>query len=842
MSDNDRKNLREMEEDHEHHDTLERLTRIFNLGRQNKNQNDSSSLQDDQSVSHTPKASPDDDFDLSFLEAEFENNLTNDLPFDNQKKQRDSHVDHNEPTSNVAQTSSYNHKEKESFLSESAKSSPVSHDEEQILDALSPLPIKKNQSYRNRTASVRDDPFSKKSDFNAQSESYFFDEIDRQNNHGVSTKRVEPDSHFSQQSAQQSNTPNVQQDYGDNQNLHDPFTEHTYKVSAHQEKRAKKYYTDVSLTSPNDSVFFSSSAPTSEQKRIKENETANDSSQFLHSMQGNEQPDLNDLPEEDYTTDYPQFYEKKPLHQDVDAENTQKHYDTQTQYSHDADRTSAEQSNKKEGPYNQNNLDDIYPSSKPPSTKPTESFPTHNYTNRNTLPPNVDTYNFSEAIVEKTGPIMVPEVPYETPEYDIPTDDLKEEFADVLSVGNISKENLSQQQQQDQAFNEIFHQTMQESRIDTSRNFQDQNTSHISADNIGHYPSSLSEGPLYRDTDQSPLQTVSTSFFKSFIGGRTFVTSIVLLVLIASGFIGYFHFFMPSQKNGTTPIIYADEKPFKFKQETAKTKNDIAHNLDIYKQTTEQNDKQENTQKFLIDNSEQPENLAEISQQESTNSSSSFFDEFDVENAVTKAINHTIPTREVQTVVVNQDGSILLAPKHDIEETTTDKPEEIIDHNTVDQIQDFSPVSSHEAYVKDKEGEEDTFTNEIDKIIAENDSSSHIEEKAIPLPLPAERSVEPQAYTASHPTQSNQVTTQNSENYYVQLASQPTHTLARDSLKKMKSRFASLIGVRPVDIQSALIPGKGTYYRVRVQTQNRDEAINLCENIKVSGGDCFITR
>ncbi|MDD9334243.1 MAG: SPOR domain-containing protein, partial [Bartonella sp.] len=50
------------------------------------------------------------------------------------------------------------------------------------------------------------------------------------------------------------------------------------------------------------------------------------------------------------------------------------------------------------------------------------------------------------------------------------------------------------------------------------------------------------------------------------------------------------------------------------------------------------------------------------------------------------------------------------------------------------------------------------------------------------------------------------------------------------------------IGPRPLNIQSALISGKGTYYRVRIQTQNRNEAINLCEDIKSSGGSCFITR
>lgn len=50
MSDNDRKNLHETKHDHEHHDPLEKLTRIFNPHKQSENQNEQSSLQTDPST------------------------------------------------------------------------------------------------------------------------------------------------------------------------------------------------------------------------------------------------------------------------------------------------------------------------------------------------------------------------------------------------------------------------------------------------------------------------------------------------------------------------------------------------------------------------------------------------------------------------------------------------------------------------------------------------------------------------------------------------------------------------------------------------------------------------
>lgn len=85
MSDNDRKNPHEIKQHHEHHDPLERLTRIFNPTKQSGNQNEHSSLETDRPTSHSKTSSP-DDFDLSFLEEELENNLTRDSTFDDQKK------------------------------------------------------------------------------------------------------------------------------------------------------------------------------------------------------------------------------------------------------------------------------------------------------------------------------------------------------------------------------------------------------------------------------------------------------------------------------------------------------------------------------------------------------------------------------------------------------------------------------------------------------------------------------------------------------------------------------------------------------------------------------------
>ncbi len=80
------------------------------------------------------------------------------------------------------------------------------------------------------------------------------------------------------------------------------------------------------------------------------------------------------------------------------------------------------------------------------------------------------------------------------------------------------------------------------------------------------------------------------------------------------------------------------------------------------------------------------------------------------------------------------------------------------------------------------------------------------------------------------------------EGFFVQIASQPSESAARESLDNMTRRFGQIIGGRGMGIQSAEIAGKGTFYRVRVATSTRSEAISLCESLKSAGGSCFVTR
>ena len=76
----------------------------------------------------------------------------------------------------------------------------------------------------------------------------------------------------------------------------------------------------------------------------------------------------------------------------------------------------------------------------------------------------------------------------------------------------------------------------------------------------------------------------------------------------------------------------------------------------------------------------------------------------------------------------------------------------------------------------------------------------------------------------------------------MQIASQPTADGAQATYQDLARRYGGIIGGHGVNIVRADIPGKGTYYRVRIPSNTRAEAISLCEKYKAAGGSCFVSK
>ena len=76
----------------------------------------------------------------------------------------------------------------------------------------------------------------------------------------------------------------------------------------------------------------------------------------------------------------------------------------------------------------------------------------------------------------------------------------------------------------------------------------------------------------------------------------------------------------------------------------------------------------------------------------------------------------------------------------------------------------------------------------------------------------------------------------------VQIASQPSADSAKSTYQDLARRYSSVIAGRGVNIVKADIAGKGTFWRVRVPAQSRDDAIQLCTDYKSAGGNCFVSK
>lgn len=110
---------------------------------------------------------------------------------------------------------------------------------------------------------------------------------------------------------------------------------------------------------------------------------------------------------------------------------------------------------------------------------------------------------------------------------------------------------------------------------------------------------------------------------------------------------------------------------------------------------------------------------------------------------------------------------------------------------------------------------------------------------ASPLPKPVETAAASPQVQAPATQETVNVPVRKSE-WVVQVSSQRTPEAAQASFQNLKGRFSALQG-RSMAIQQAQVNG-GTFYRVRIQTDSRADAIGLCESLKSSGGSCFVTR
>ncbi len=77
--------------------------------------------------------------------------------------------------------------------------------------------------------------------------------------------------------------------------------------------------------------------------------------------------------------------------------------------------------------------------------------------------------------------------------------------------------------------------------------------------------------------------------------------------------------------------------------------------------------------------------------------------------------------------------------------------------------------------------------------------------------------------------------------YLVQVSSQRSEADAESAYRGVQSKYGSVLSGQPHQVRKADLGAKGVYYRAMVGPfASREDAVQLCANLKQAGGDCVV--
>lgn len=224
-------------------------------------------------------------------------------------------------------------------------------------------------------------------------------------------------------------------------------------------------------------------------------------------------------------------------------------------------------------------------------------------------------------------------------------------------------------------------------------------------------------------------------------------------------------------------------------------------------------------------------------------------------NSAQEADRELVTPRTVRTMVVRADGTIVpsatpAAPtKPSATDTGLDEASRLISQSAVpERLGADKPAASTQSAAAPRVVQTQTFTANGDQVkpTAAPVVPSRPAEQPVNVVGNVERPAQSQNQALQQAANANVQTANNAAavpagTWFIQVASQPTAELAQKNYTNLTSRYGNIIGGRGVDIKKADIPGKGTYYRVRIPGGTKAEANALCERLKSAGGNCFPT-
>lgn len=212
-----------------------------------------------------------------------------------------------------------------------------------------------------------------------------------------------------------------------------------------------------------------------------------------------------------------------------------------------------------------------------------------------------------------------------------------------------------------------------------------------------------------------------------------------------------------------------------------------------------------------------------------------------------------VAPRKVRTMVVKPDGSLVARedpapapPQIAAAEPTDPAPQHVAPSADAEQTGTVAPATD--------QANSDQATAETAKPVkpvkpvaapkVETQSANTPETVAVAPQRPSDQPVDVVGEVKPDQVASIPATasTSGGGSWSMQIASQPTVESAQANYADLQRRYGNVLAGRTANIVKAEIAGKGTFYRVRVPAQSRNDAINLCTSYKAAGGNCFVSR
>ncbi|MBO6901866.1 MAG: SPOR domain-containing protein [Rhizobiaceae bacterium] len=374
-------------------------------------------------------------------------------------------------------------------------------------------------------------------------------------------------------------------------------------------------------------------------------------------------------------------------------------------------------------------------------------------------------------------------------------------------------------------------------------------------------------------------------------GGRNgFLIAGVVVAIALIGGIGAFALSFGGGDEPETPVLVeADSDPVKVKPESpggaaVPAQDSAAHEVASGVANTEPR------QESLVSTTEEPVNIASrtvgaerlpgVDEPATDTAAAKSEDRLEpaANEAETALANDVIAVqpRRVRTMIVRPDGT--LVPREEPAAPATEAaaqpaPEVVETSQPVRQIETTQPAATQPVGATAQDSEPAATASEASQqqtvadaeapatSTAETAATEDLAAAADPVtptvgpvatPRPANRqtATQPQQVAQAAPAARTEpatpapapVVVEENSTWSMQIASQPTAESAQATYQDLARRYGELLGGRGVNIVRAEIPGKGTYYRVRIPTTSRADGIALCERYKAIGGSCFVSK